>query len=323
MNSQAPTAMIQVNNLTKRYPRQTAVDDISFSVKEGELVGFLGPNGAGKTTTMRILTGYIPATGGEVRVNGFDVVKDSLAVRRSVGYLPESCPLYGEMRVREYLAYRARLKGVGLRGRRGRIAAVLEMCGIESVAKRIIGQLSKGYRQRVGLADALVHSPRLLVLDEPTIGLDPNQIREMRLLIKGLASDHTVLLSSHILPEVEQTCDRVLIIHEGKIVASDTPGNLAHVLAGCLRVVAELRGHEEEVLDGCRALPGVTAVAHRTEGAWITVEIEGRLDHDLREEVFDLAVRRNWKLRELKIVSGNLEEAFTALTRKGNGGGGS
>src|SRR5271170_161113 len=219
-------AMIEVTNLTKRYAGHTAVNDISFHVARGEIVGLLGPNGAGKSTTMRILSCFLPATSGTVRVGGLDVFSDSEEVRRRIGYMPENNPLHFEMRVREYLKFRARLKGLGWRRSRERVDTVMEQCGLTDVQKRIIGQLSKGYRQRVGLADALVHEPELIILDEPTIGLDPNQIRSVRQLIKDLGRRHTVLLSSHILPEVEMTCNRVLIMRAGRILAADTPENL-------------------------------------------------------------------------------------------------
>src|ERR1700757_2572832 len=214
---------IEVANLTKRYAGHTAVSDISFTVKRGEIVGLLGPNGAGKSTTMRILSCYLPATSGTVRVAGLDVFRNSIEVRRRIGYMPENNPLHSDMRVREYLKFRARLKGLTNQASRDRVDVVMEQCGLTEVARRIIGQLSKGYRQRVGLADALVHEPELIILDEPTIGLDPNQMRSVRQLIKNLARNHTVLISTHILPEVEMTCSRVLILHQGKILAADTP----------------------------------------------------------------------------------------------------
>src|SRR5690242_17224078 len=215
--------MIEVANLTKRYAGHTAVSNISFSVRRGEIVGLLGPNGAGKSTTMRILSCYLPASSGTVRVAGLDVFRDSVEVRRRIGYMPENNPLHFDMRVREYLKFRARLKGLGRKRSRERVDIVLEQCSLTDVSHRIVGQLSKGYRQRVGLADALVHEPELIILDEPTIGLDPNQIRAVRQLIKGLAVAHTVLISTHILPEVEMTCSSVVILHEGRILAADTP----------------------------------------------------------------------------------------------------
>ncbi len=219
-------AMIEVANLTKRYAGNTAVRDISFTVGQGEIVGLLGPNGAGKSTTMRILACFLPATSGTVRVAGLDVFADSQEVRRRIGYMPENNPLHPEMRVREYLKFRARLKGLSGKRTRERVGVVMEQCGLTEVSHRIIGQLSKGYRQRVGLADALVHEPELIILDEPTIGLDPHQIRAVRQLIKDLGQAHTVLLSTHILPEAEMTCNRMLIMYEGKIRAAITPDDL-------------------------------------------------------------------------------------------------
>jgi len=249
--------MIEVSHLTKQYPGRVAVDDVSFTVNPGEIVGFLGPNGAGKSTTMRILSGYLPATGGTVRVAGHDVAAAPLEVRRHIGYLPESCPLYGEMRVDEYLRFRARLKGVPRGKLKTRLAAVKEQCAITDVGHRIIGQLSKGYRQRVGLAESLVHEPDLLILDEPTIGLDPHQIRLVRALITSLAERHTILLSTHILSEVEMTCRRVLIINKGRIVASDTPDRLRRRMEGEAVLAAELRGPRAEIESALRALPGI------------------------------------------------------------------
>src|SRR5450631_379581 len=218
--------MIEVSNLTKRYAGRTAVADISFTVARGEIVGLLGPNGAGKSTTMRILSSFLPATSGTVRVAGYDVFHQSEEVRRRIAFMPENNPLYPEMRVHEYLKFRARLKGLGWRRSRERVSTVMEQCGLADVGRRVIGQLSKGYKQRVGLADALVHEPDLIILDEPTIGLDPHQIRSVRQLIKSLAEKHTVLISSHILPEVELTCNRVIIMREGRILAADSPENL-------------------------------------------------------------------------------------------------
>ena len=233
-------AMIEVKSLTKRYAGRTAVAGISFTVARGEIVGLLGPNGAGKSTTMRILACYLPATSGTVRVAGFDVFHQSNEVRRRIGYMPENNPLYSEMRVREYLKFRARLKGLGWRRSRERVSTVMEQCGLTDVSRRIIGQLSKGYRQRVGMADALVHDPELIILDEPTIGLDPHQIRAVRQLIKSLARAHTVLISTHILPEAEMTCNRMLIMYDGKILAADTPENLQRLVAGNSQIIVEL-----------------------------------------------------------------------------------
>src|ERR1041385_452756 len=244
--------MIEVGNLSKRYAGKTALADISFTVARGEIVGLLGPNGAGKSTTMRILSCYLPATSGTVRVAGLDVFRDSEEVRRRIGYMPENNPLHHEMRVREYLRFRARLKGLGGRRSRDRVDTVMEQCSLTDVSRRIIGQLSKGYRQRVGLADALVHEPELLILDEPTIGLDPHQIRAVRQLIKSLANSHTVLISTHILPEAEMTCNRMLIMYEGRILAADTPENLQRLVSSNSQVLAEIAAPQAE-LQACWA----------------------------------------------------------------------
>src|SRR5476651_937901 len=249
--------MIEVSNLTKRYAGRTAVSDISFNVTRGEIVGLLGPNGAGKSTTMRILSCSMPATSGTVRVAGFDVFYDSAEVRRRIGFMPENNPLYPEMRVREYLKFRARLKGLGWKKSRARVDTVTEQCGLADVGRRIIGQLSKGYKQRVGLADALVHEPELIILDEPTIGLDPHQIRSVRQLIKNLAGRHTVLISTHILPEAEMMCSRMLIMYDGKILAADTPENLQKLVAGNGRIIAEIAADANELRECWSQLPGV------------------------------------------------------------------
>ena len=307
--------MIRVNHLTKHYPGHVAVDDVSFEVGAGEIVGFLGPNGAGKSTTMRILTGYLPATGGTARVAGFDVATHPLDVRRRIGYLPENCPLYPEMRVDEYLRFRARLKGVPHRHVRSRLGEVKELCGIADAGRRVIGHLSKGYRQRVGLAESLVHDPELLILDEPTIGLDPHQIRLVRGLIADLAKRHTILLSTHILSEVEMTCQRVLIINRGRIVASDTPAQLRQLMQGGVQVAAEIRGPRPDVEAALRALPGVQDVAASGADPWWRYDLRCGRDADLRPSVFELAAQRGWSLRELHAEPVSLEEIFVALTR--------
>src|SRR5437016_290616 len=232
--------MIEVASLTKRYAGVTAVSNVSFNVARGEVVGLLGPNGAGKSTTMRILACYLPATSGTVRVAGLDVFRESDQVRRRIGYMPENNPLHFDLRVREYLKFRARLKGLSRRQSCERVDIVMEQCALADVSRRIIGQLSKGYRQRVGLADALVHEPELIILDEPTIGLDPNQIRSVRQLIKGLANTHTVLISTHLLPEAEMTCNRMVIMYEGKILAADTPENLQRLMSSNSQIIAEI-----------------------------------------------------------------------------------
>ena len=260
--------MIEVQHLTKRYGPVTAVDDVSFRVERGEILGFLGPNGAGKTTTMRILTGYMPATGGRAIVAGFDVFDTPLEAKRRTGYLPETPPLYPDMTVREYLDFVSRIKGISAKERRERVTAVMKRTHIDDVSARHCGKLSKGYRQRVGLAQALIHNPEVLILDEPTAGLDPKQILETRQLIRSLAGDHTIVLSTHILPEVAQTCDRVVIINKGRVVAVDTPANLTARLRGSetMYVQVDADGHDAAAL--LRTVPGVlgVSVADRHDG---------------------------------------------------------
>jgi ABC-2 type transport system ATP-binding protein len=276
----------------------------------------LGPNGAGKTTTMRILSCFIPASSGFATVAGLDVFTQADEVRRRIGYMPENNPLHPEMRVREYLKFRARLKGLGRARSRQRVDAVIAQCGLEEVSKRIIGHLSKGYRQRVGLADALVHEPELIILDEPTIGLDPSQIRAVRQLIKDLGRRHTVLLSSHILPEVEMTCNRVLIMREGRILAADTPENLQKVMGQNGHVIAEIAAPLEELKTCWEQMP---EVAHynisAAEGDFHRCALTPAGGQDLRPRIFALVVARGWKMRELSRVRHSLEEVYIRLTR--------
>jgi ABC-2 type transport system ATP-binding protein len=308
--------MIRVENLTKRYAGVTALQDVSFRVNRGEIVGFLGPNGAGKSTTMRILTGFIPASAGRVEVAGLDVFEKSLEVRKHIGYMPENNPLYEDMRVSEYLKFRAKLKGLGGGQRRERIDRSLELCGLTDVRTRVIGQLSKGYRQRVGLADALLGDPDLLILDEPTIGLDPVQIRQVRQLIKDLGKEHTILISTHILSEVEMTCNRVLIIHRGKILASDTPQNLTKTLTAGGVVVAEVRGPLEDVRGAIRDLEGVAALTAAQDGhGLVRLEVEPQEGADVREKIFETVAQRGWSLRELSRARTTLEDIFVQITR--------
>jgi ABC-2 type transport system ATP-binding protein len=308
--------MIEVSNLTKRYAGRTAVSDISFNVARGEIVGLLGPNGAGKSTTMRILSSFMPATSGTVRVAGFDVFHDSVEVRRRIGFMPENNPLYPEMRVREYLKFRARLKGLGWKKSRERVTTVMEQCGLTDVSRRIIGQLSKGYRQRVGLADALVHEPELIILDEPTIGLDPNQIRSVRQLIKSLAEKHTVLISTHILPEVEMMCSRVLIMFDGKILAADTPENLQRLMAGGSQIVAEIAAGAAELNSAFAQLPGVEQFdVSASDGEFRRCALTPRDGHDLRPAVFALVRERGWTLRELTRSRHSLEDIYVQVTK--------
>ncbi|MBN1490633.1 MAG: ABC transporter ATP-binding protein [Phycisphaerae bacterium] len=306
--------MIQVKNLTKYYGPFLAVDNISFRVEEGEIVGFLGPNGAGKSTTLRIITCYQPATSGTVTVANHDVFTDSIEVRRHIGYLPESVPLYPEMRAREYLTFRGKLRGMDRPEREKAIQRVTERCWLGDFIDRPIGQLSKGMRQRVGLADALLHDPKILVLDEPTIGLDPTQIRETRNLIKDLARQHTVILSSHILPEVEATCQRTIIIARGRIVASGSPAELRERLAGTSRLIAEIRGPEQDVRTAVEGIEGVRKVATSLANGWNRLTIETSGNQDPREPIVALAAKRNWGLREIRFEVGSLEEYFVQIT---------
>lgn len=308
--------MIEVANLTKRYAGRTAVSNISFTVGRGEIVGLLGPNGAGKSTTMRILSCYLPATSGTVKVAGMDVFRDSEEVRRRIGYMPENNPLHLDMRVREYLKFRARLKGLGHKQSRERVDVVLEQCSLTDVSHRIVGQLSKGYRQRVGLADALVHEPELIILDEPTIGLDPNQIRAVRQLIKGLANKHTVLISTHILPEAEMTCNRMVIMYQGTILAADTPENLQHSISGKGRVLAEIAAPLEELQSCWAQMPEVERYdVSAAEGDYFRCALTPQNGLDLRPLIFALARERGWSLRELTRNRHSLEDIYVQLTR--------
>lgn len=308
--------MIKVNGVTKKYPARLAVNNISFEVNRGEIVGFLGPNGAGKTTTMRMLTGFLSMDAGRISVAGYDVATHPREVRKRIGYLPESCPLYPEMRVNEYLRFRAELKGVKSSVRKAKVDEAKEKCGLTEVGRRIIGQLSKGYRQRVGMADSLVHDPDLLILDEPTVGLDPFQIRQVRDLIRQLAEQHTILLSTHILQEVEAICERILIISDGKIVASDTEENLHRMLQQNSIVEIEVRASVDEVTEAIERHEGlsVRTVSEQAHG-WIWAEIE-TVSPDMREELFTLAVKQGWSLRELKEQPRSLEDTFVRITKK-------
>ncbi|MFQ5688068.1 MAG: ABC transporter ATP-binding protein [Candidatus Scalindua sp.] len=308
--------MINVKNLTKRYVDINAVDGISFDVEENETVGLLGPNGAGKTTTMRILTCFMPATAGTATVAGFDVFTDSLNVRQQIGYLPENVPLYLDMRVNEYLMFRAKLKNIPRRERRKKIDYCLELTGIQDVQNQITGTLSKGYKQRVGLADTLIHDPKILILDEPTIGLDPNQIMQIRQVIKGLGEKHTVLLSTHILPEVEMVCDRIMIIDKGKIVAMDTPANLMKQIKTGSNVVLEIKGDGEKIKNSLSGIDGVRSVSWKGKGDANEFYVEGSGEQDIREDIFKCIVKDNYILREMKLQTVTLEEIFHQITTR-------
>lgn len=306
--------MIRVQNLIKVYGERRAVDGISFAIDEGEIVGFLGPNGAGKTTTLRILTCYMPATDGSATIGGYDVFTQSMQVRKIVGYLPESTPLDMHSRVREYLNFRGKVRGLDRTARETAIRRVTELCWLGDFINRPINQLSKGMKQRVGLADALLHDPKVLILDEPTIGLDPTQIRETRNLIRELARRHTVLLSSHILPEVEATCQRTIIIAAGKIVASGSPDELKERIRGGSRLIAEVSGPNSEIKQEVGKLDGVTGVEVHTDNGWHRLTIDTQRGRDPREDIFKLVKQRNWSLRELRLEVGSLEEFFVQIT---------
>jgi ABC-2 type transport system ATP-binding protein len=306
--------LIEVEALTKRFVDRDAVSKVSFFVAEGEVLGFLGPNGAGKTTTMRMITGFLPATSGSVRVAGIDLARDPLGVRARIGYLPENVALYPEMRVEEYMRFRAAIEGVPRKEVAGRVDEACERTMIADVRRQVIGTLSKGYRQRVGLASTLLHRPPVLILDEPTVGLDPRQIVKIRELIVELGRDHTVILSTHILPEVEQVCRRVLIIDGGKIVADGTPEQLRTGLAGAGEVVVQVEGAPDtEARAALAALPGAGNIRHDGSGRY-HISVEGGVD--LRRAVFGLAVERRWVLLELTQTMPSLEDTFLRLTTR-------
>jgi ABC-2 type transport system ATP-binding protein len=314
--------LIEVQNLTKRYGRLTAVDDVSFRVERGEILGFLGPNGAGKTTTMRILTGYMPATEGRAIVAGFDIFDQPVEAKRRTGYLPETPPLYPDMTVAEYLGFVAKIKGVPSADRKQRIASVMERTWISDMATRSCSKLSKGYRQRVGLAQALIHNPDVLILDEPTAGLDPKQIIETRQLIKGLAGDHTVILSTHILPEVSQTCERVVIINRGKVVAVDTPDNLTSRLRGSETMYVQVDPAGADTGVALSRVPGVTRVVEvdRRDGE-VGYEVDSEKGRDIRRDLARAVVSSGAGLLELRPMRMSLEQIFLSLTTEESGAG--
>ena len=307
--------MIEVQHLTKRYGRVTAVDDVSFRVERGEILGFLGPNGAGKTTTMRILTGYMPATDGKAIVAGFDVFDQPIEAKRRTGYLPETPPLYPDMTVSEYLDFVAKIKGVPSNERSSRIKQVMQRTRIDDMAGRQCAKLSKGYRQRVGLAQAILHNPDVLILDEPTAGLDPKQIIETRQLIKELAGDHTIILSTHILPEVSQTCQRVVIINKGRVVAVDTPDNLTARLRGSETLYVQVDAAGADAAGVLGHIPGVTRVveSERRNGL-VGYEVDSETGRDVRRDLARSVVSNGWGLLELRPMRMSLEEIFLSLT---------
>jgi ABC-2 type transport system ATP-binding protein len=312
--------VISVSNLTKQYGLTRAVDQISFEVPKGQVVGFLGPNGAGKSTTIRMLACYLPPTSGGATINGFDIFHESEKVRESLGYLPESCPLYLEMRVEEYLDFRGRLRKMPRAERKLRIDYVLDRCWLTHVRKRVISHLSKGYRQRVGLADALLHNPAVIILDEPTVGLDPTQIIETRKLIKALGGDHTIMLSTHILPEVEAVCDRAIVIARGKIVAQGTPDELRSSRRMQARVLVECKGPAGDVTMALERVSGVSKVEIITDANGLAdknytlAAVRPTDGRDVREEIARTVIQKGWPLREIRLEHATLEEFFVQVT---------
>ena len=312
--------MIEVKGLTKFYGNYPAIEDLNFEVRKGEILGFLGPNAAGKTTTMRIITGFMPPTRGTVTVAGYDVVDKSLEARRLTGYLPETVPLYTDMPVEAYLRFMGTLRGMKPKRIRTRIGEVIDICRLGDYRKSLIGKLSKGFRQRVGIAQAILHEPEVLVLDEPTIGIDPIQVVETRKLIKDVGREHTVILSTHILPEVSMVCQRVLIIHEGQIMAEDTPNNLAERLQGVEKVQVEIRGPQEQVTRALGSIRGVVSVSQSSDGesqepeARTTYTIEAKRGLDLRGTISRVVISNGWGLLTIQLVGMSLEEIFLKLT---------
>jgi ABC-2 type transport system ATP-binding protein len=308
--------MIQVEHLTKQYGNRTAIQDLSFEVAKGEVLGFLGPNGAGKTTTMRILTGFMPATSGTAHVAGYDVWEAPQEVKKRIGYLPEHPPLYNDMTVVEYLRFVARIKGMNRRQISTAIQRVCEQCSLGEVVRRLIGNLSRGFRQRVGLAQALIHQPEVLILDEPTVGLDPKQIIEVRQLIKGLQGNHTVILSTHILPEVTAVCQRVVIINEGRVAAVDTYEGLSAKLRKSEKIVVKIKSPSPDCLEKLKAIPGVLNV-FQDQGViqdGHPYVVESQLGHDVREDLARCVVTHQWGLLEMRPIAMTLEDVFLKLT---------
>ncbi len=312
--------MIEANQLTKRFGDVTAISDVTFRVERGEILAFLGPNGAGKTTTMRILTAFLPASSGTARIAGFDTFEAPMEVKRRIGYLPETPPLYPELTVDEYLRFVARVKGIPRREQTAALQRVLEQCGLTEVRRRLIANLSRGYRQRTGLAQALIHDPDVLILDEPTVGLDPKQIIEIRQVIKGLTGQHTVILSTHILPEATAVCQRVIIIHEGRIVAVDTPERLSAQIRQSEKIQISVRRPVPELEDGIRSIPGVLHLFTDDGGAGRYV-VEAQLGRDIREELARYIVVKDFGLLELRPVALTLEDVFLKLTQEDRPGG--
>ncbi len=313
--------MIEVTNLTKYYGEVRGIDNISFSIGRGEIAGLLGPNGSGKTTTMRILTCFFPPTRGSARVAGYDVVTQPIEVRRRIGYVPETVPLYPDMKVAGYLSFVAEAKRMNPRQKKARIGAIMERCGLVEVAHRLVGNLSKGFRQRVGLAQALINDPEVLILDEPTIGLDPRQVAEIREFIKSLAGERTIILSTHILPEVSMTCERVIIIHEGQIAAVDTPDNLMKKLQKTSKTVVLIKGPGGNIREKLEMLPGVISIEDRgeTSPGVCCFEVEAEKESEISGELAQMVYLNSWKLVEMRTEKMSLEKIFIELTREESG----
>ena len=310
--------VIEVEDLTKYYGEIRGIEGVSFSIERGEITGFLGPNGSGKTTTMRILTCFFPPTRGKAKVAGYDVIENPIEVRRKIGYMPETVPLYPDMKVTTYLNFVADAKGMGKGQKKRKISEIMEQCGIVEVSHRLVGNLSKGYRQRVGLAQALINNPEVLILDEPTIGLDPKQVIEIRNFIKNLAGERTIILSTHILPEVSMTCERVIIIHEGRIIAVDTPENLTEKLEKSSKIVIQIEGVQQEIRDKLKTIPGIINLVEKGEASpgVFSYEVESKKEHDLSGEISYLVYSNNWKLVEMRAVKMSLEDIFIELITK-------
>ena len=309
-------ATIEAKGLHKYYGSFLAIEDVSFEVRKGEILGFLGPNGAGKTTTMRIITGFMPPSSGNAIIAGYDVLTQSVEARRFIGYLPETVPLYTDMTVESYLSFMGTLRGMHPKRIKTRITDVIDTCGLGDYKRAFIGKLSKGFKQRVGIAQAILHEPQVLVLDEPTIGIDPIQVVETRRLIKDLGQDHTIILSTHILPEISMVCQRVLIIHEGQIVAEDSPENLAERLQGVDRLNVEVRGPSSQVMEALRKVKGVIDVTRSGDGDRNTYTLQLRRGLDLRDEISKAMISNGWSLLTLQLVGMSLEEIFLHLTTK-------
>ncbi len=309
--------MIEVESITKRYGSLVAIKDVSFVVEKGEIVGFLGPNGAGKTTTLKIITCYMPPTEGTVKVDGIDCLENSLEVRKRLGYLPESVPLYNEMTVQRFLRFTAESKGVDGKQREKEIDRVIDICGLSEAKNRIVGHLSKGYKQRVGIAQALINDPPILIFDEPTIGLDPSQIIEIRQLIKDLGEEKTIILSSHILPEVSQVCQKVIIINKGKLIATETPANLTSQLQKSTRIILQLRSDSqplESIIEKLNDIPGVMNITRENHDGTLIVETDQT--KDLRAVISRTVIENNWDLLEIKLHDFSLEDIFLELVTK-------